>query len=308
MALFKNPVEKRKIKRSKSEIAFILSAVLLPWLLFAFSYIFVNFGSFFMAFQSPEGWTLKWFPQAIKAFATADNELSIALGNTFLTFGISMATLPFRLLVPYFLYKKVPFHGVYRILFFLPSIIFDVAINMVFTQLVGPSGPIAKLIGQWLNLPYVPELLADSRFAKWVIQAHSLWLSFAGNIIIWGGTYARIPNEVIESAQIDGVNWVKEFWYIIVPLVWPTLQLQLILGFCGMLGQTGAVFLLTQGQYGTQTLAVWLYQQTLTGAGNPDSPVFNYMSAVGVMMTVVSVGITLIVRRITSKIHSDVDF
>lgn len=308
MTAVENPIKKRK-KRSRSEVAFILSGVLVPWIVFLFGYIYINGSALLMAFRHPDGfWTLQWFKQMYESFTTAGGDLNIALGNTMLTFAISFITIVPRSFVAYFIYKKIPFHGVYRILFMLPSIIFDVAINMVFTQLVSPSGPIAHLIGDWLNLPYVPELLADSRFAKWVIQAHSLWLSFAGNLIIMGGAYARIPVEVVESAQIDGVNWTKEFWYITLPLIWPTVQLQLVMMFASILSQTGQVFLLTQGEYQTQTLSVWLYMQTLTGAGNPDSPVFNYLSAVGLVMTIISIVLALTVRKITNKMSSGVDF
>jgi raffinose/stachyose/melibiose transport system permease protein len=135
-----------------------------------------------------------------------------------------------------------------------------------------------------------------------------LWVCFPGNLIIWGGTFARIPTEVLESGQIDGVTWVQEFTLITIPLVWPTFALHLLLAVCGLLGSSGAVFLLTNGEFGTQTLSVWLYQQTLAGVGNPDAPVFNYMSAVGIVMTVVAVSLTFTVKRFTKKAFAGVDY
>jgi ABC-type sugar transport system permease subunit len=186
--------------------------------------------------------------------------------------------------------------------------IFGMAMVMVFTQLMGTQGFIAQQIGEWMGLDYVPELLADSRFANYVVWIHMLWVGFPGNLIIWGGTFARIPTEVLESGQIDGVNWVQEFTLITIPLVWPTFALHLLLAVCGLLGSSGAVFLLTNGEFGTQTLSVWLYQQTLAGVGNPDAPVFNYMSAVGIVMTVVAVSLTFTVKRFTKKAFAGVDY
>ncbi len=310
MTAVKNPIEKKNKKPINwIRVAFILFSILLPWVFFLVFYVYVNIDSIFMAFQTSDGaWTVDHFVRAFKEFTSPDGELLIALKNTLITFAIGLVTYPFKVLVSYFLYKKIPFAGVYRILFFLPAMIFGVAIAMVFTQFVGVYGPIAKQIGEWMGLSYIPELLADSRFANYTLWAHMLWLGFPGDLIIWGGTFARIPADVLESGQIDGVSWLGEFTKIVVPLVWPTVALQLLLSFCGIFGASTANFLLTGGAYGTQTLSTWLYMQTLAGAGDPNAPVFNYMSAVGLIMTVIAVTITMFMRKYTNKMFTDAEF
>jgi ABC-type sugar transport system permease subunit len=262
-----------------------------------------------MAFTDRTGsFTLGNFVRVWKEVTEPTGELRLALRNTCLTFGLGVLAFPFQTLVAYFIYKKVPGASVYRILFFLPKIIFSVALAMIFCRMVNVNGIISHWVQNLLNLETAPELLADSRFANTVVLLEMLWLSFPGDLIIWGGTFGRIPVEVLESGKIDGVNWWTEFTKIIVPIVWPTVALKIVLMFCGFFNASGNVFLLTRGDYGTMTLNSWIYIQLLDGAGHSGSNVYNYMSAVGLVMTVIAVGVSLGIRKWTDKAFGDVEY
>ena len=295
---------------NKRRVLFGICCCILPvvnWLIF---YVFANVSAFSMAFTNKDG--VLSFDNFIRIWEELNNPVSdirIAFQNTFLTFAIILVSFPFKVLVSYFIYKKIPLAGVYRILFFLPSIIFSVALAMIFQRIIGVNGFIAKWVQDWLNLAQTPELLADSRYANTVVILHMLWLGFPGDLIIWGGTFTRIPNDVLESAQIDGVNWWKEFTMITIPMVWPTVALQMVLMFCGIFGSSGAVFLLTKGMYGTMTISAWMYLQLYNLSGSPyNSNAYNYMSAVGLVITVIAIGISLGIRKWTDKAFEEVEF
>lgn len=295
---------------NKTRVLFILSCVVIPVLNFLVFYVYVNLSSFTMAFTDRNGaFSIDNFVRLYKEITEPDSPLQIALKNTLLTFGITMIMFPFQVLVSYFIYKKIPLAGVYRFLFFIPTVIFSVAISTIFSRMMAPNGAIAAFIQKLLNLDYPPELLADSTYANVVVIAHLVWLSFPGDLIIWGGTFARIPQDVLEAGRIDGTTWWTEFTKITVPMVWPTVALQMVLKFCGIFGASGAVFLLTKGDYGTMTLSSWMYLQLYNQSGNVyTSNVYNYLSAVGLVMTVIAVAISLVVRKITDKFFNDVEF
>lgn len=263
-----------------------------------------------MAFKNSEGvFSFENFQRLWTEFNLPTSEIRLALINTLITFGISLVLFIPQVLVSYFIYKKVPFAGLFRVLFFLPTVLVSVCVIMVFKQMVGTTSFIATTIQGSMNLEYPPELLADSRFANYVIWGNMIWLAFPGDLIIWGGTFARIPGDLLESARIDGVTWWGEFTKIIVPLVWPTVALKMVLTVCGILGATGQVFLLTNGQYGTMTLNAWMYITLLNNSGSEfTSNVYNFLSAVGLVMTVISVAIAMVVRKYTDKAFDDVDF
>ena len=295
---------------NKKRVLFILFCVTVPvinWLVF---YIYPNISAIAMAFLDGQGnLSVENFTRFFQEFESNTSLLPIAFKNTFLTFGILFITFPFKVLVSYFLYKKIPFHKFYRIIFFLPTIIFSVALAMVFVRLVGPEGFIAQWVQEWLKMDYTPELLAETRFANTVVLLNMIWLGFPGDLIIWGGTFARIPEEVLESGKIDGVTWWTEFTKIIVPMVWPTVALQMVLLFCGIFGATGNVFLLTGGQYETMTLNAWMYTTLYNNSGSVyTSNVYNYMSAVGLLITIVAIIISLSIRKITDKVFDEVEY
>lgn len=114
--------------------------------------------------------------------------------------------------------------------------------------MVGINGIFAKGVQKLLGLDYTPELLGSTRFANYTIWAKLLWVSFSGDVIIWGGAYARIPDSVIEAGKLDGVGWIREIVSIIIPIIWPTFILKYVILFSGVFTSSGDVFLLTRGR------------------------------------------------------------
>lgn len=107
-------------------------------------------------------------------------------------------------------------------MFYLPSIVSGVVVSFFFTTFVSPQSFFPGFLEKLYNLDYpLYNSLVDSTFANKMVLLHMVWLTFPANLIIWGGTFSRIPESVIESSRLDGVNWVQEMFVIILPLVWP---------------------------------------------------------------------------------------
>ena len=224
----------RKNKIDSKKILFILSCVAIPIIQFVVFYIYTNFSAITMAFTNGQGeLSFDNFIRFGRELVREGSDLQMALKNTLITFAILFVSYPFKVLVSYFIYKKIPGARFYRIIFFLPMIIFSVAIAMIFQRMVGVNGVFGALVANMTGQESV-ELLADSRYANLTIFANMIWLQFPGDLIIWGGTFARIPQDVLESASLDGVTWWQEFTKIIVPMVWPTVALQMVLIICNI--------------------------------------------------------------------------
>ncbi len=306
-------MKKRNNKRSKLNkppVGFILSCVTIPVIMWLVFYVYANFSSIIMAFHNSQGVvSLANFQRFFKELQLPTSDIFLGFRNTFLTFGILVVAYPFKVLVSFFIYKKVPFAGFYRIVFFLPGIIFSVAVTLIFQRIISVDSSLSQAVANALNLEYVPEWLADSDYANKVVLLHMIWLGFPGDLIIWGGTFARIPVDVLEAGRIDGVTWWTEFTKITVPLVWPTVALQIVLLACGIFGASGQVFLLTGGRYGTMTLTAWMFNNLYQNSGARfTSNAYNYMSAVGLLLTIVAVVISLTIRKVTDKLFSEVEY
>lgn len=309
-------------------ILFILSFVVVPLVHFAVFYLYVNFDSFFMAFCNVENGEVKFvglnnftwiFEMFRKSRELADvlpatENLLIATRNTFITFGIRMILFPVGMFVSYFIYKKIFCAGFFRVVFYLPAIVSSVVISFFYVQLNDPgtffSGWIGKMVGLSGEALERFAPLYDSRYANFVVLLEVIWLGIPSNLILWGGAFARIPDSVIESARLDGVNWVQEMFRIILPCVWPTFVLLVITSLAGVFGATGNVFLLTdKGKYNTQTLSNWLYCKVLSVTNNPTSAsTLYYVSALGMMMTVISCGIAVLVRFVLTRKVEEVEY
>ena len=294
-------------------VIFILSFILIPTVYFAVFYVYVNLNSFLMAFQINRNgvvsWTLENFQRFFTELSTNGSEMGQAFLNTFYTFLISQAMFLVSFFVSYFLYKKIFMYRVFRVCFFLPSLVAGTVINSIYMQFVSINGPVPIVIQHLAGLEYAPDMLADSRFANLAIWLNLIWLNFPGNMVLFGGAFSRIPESVLESARLDGVSWVREIFQIIVPMVWPTVGMLLMLNIAGIFGSNGNVFLLTKGDYGTQTLANWMYMQVYNMSGDPtQSNAFNYMSAVGLFLTVISVTLALTLRKISDKAFGEVQY
>ena len=308
---------RKKGKSDKSEKWFILSFMIVPVISFLLFYVYVNIDSFIMAFQKPQSGKLifagfdnfKWVIEKIKNGSTYEiDDLNLAFKNTFITFGIQMMMFVVGILVSYFIYKKIAGYQAFRIVFYLPTIISSVITSYFFIALMN-SEFVPNLLMNLFDLDYeMKSPLADSDFANNMVLFNLIWLSFPANMILWGGTFARIPDSVIESAKLDGVSWVRELVQIILPMVWPTLVLLLTTSLAGVFGATGNVFLLTGGQYGTQTVSNWMYQKVQLTTNPYTSDHLYRVSAMGLMLTVVSCAIAIVVRKVLNSRVEEVQF
>lgn len=309
----KADARKHKIMRA----LFIISFTALPIISFLVFYVYVNLNSFIMAFQKPIDGVIEFvgfenfewvIERIINGSTIPSDDLRLAFGNTFKTFGINMIMYPIGLGISYFIYKKIWGYKVFRILFYLPSIVSSVVVSFFFKELMSPSGFFPGLLEELYDLDYeLYNPLVDSTFANKMIFLHMIWLGFPGNLIIWGGTFSRIPDSIIESARMDGVGWVRELFQIILPLVWPTFVLTITTAFAGMFGATGAVFLLTYGEYGTQTISNWMYMRVQQSTNPLATPLYR-VSAMGFMLTAVSCIVAFTVKKFLTDRMEDVQY
>ena len=113
-----NIATKRKKPIRWERIFFIICCCSLPviqWLIF---YVYGNLSAFTMAFTDKNGnLSINNFVRLWEEIRNMDSYLTIAIKNTALTFGILFCAYPFKVLVSYFIYKKVPGYNLYRILF-----------------------------------------------------------------------------------------------------------------------------------------------------------------------------------------------
>lgn len=134
-------------KKHWKERAFVILMLAWPLVHFVVFWLYVNFDSLLLAFQSPAGfgsdkvvWTFDNFIYIYNEFFGGGTEMWLALRNTILYFSFGIGVFPIALLMTYFIYKKVPGYKAYRVIFYFPTIISGAVTSSVFKYIIAGNG------------------------------------------------------------------------------------------------------------------------------------------------------------------------
>ena len=305
----------KKIRRMKTlrKYLFIFSIIGIQLINFIIFYIVQNANSIVMAFQlKKQGqvyWTLDNFKNVYNQFfgEGSTHELRLALVNTLKFFGLGLLLFPIAFLTSYFMFKKIHGYKIFQLVFFLPSIVSSVVWATLYKEVVGINGPIVKMMQFFGRTDEVFVLLEENRFALTTVMMYSVWFGIAGNFILYGGAFSRIPMELLEAGKIDGITWGRELVSIIVPLLFPTIGTLLLLQLTGIFTSSGQILLLTGGAGNTNTISYLIFSQVLNGGRIETSNTYNYAACVGVCFSVLTIPIVFLVRWLLNKIE-DVEY
>lgn len=307
--IYKSIDKKKRIgmtKKTKDNI-FVFCMLAIPMLHFLIFWLYVNFDSILMAFQVPlDGgkyrWSLDNFTQMFREFKVSDSVLPNALKNTFIFFFTNLLiSFPLSFLLAYFLYKKVAGYKIFRVIFYLPSIVAASVIAVLFRYIIEVGGPLSYVLGKvGLSLPSNPDMLHSTKYALWVIIFYSVFFGLGSNLVLFSGAMSNIDSSVVEAAKIDGAGMTTEIFKITIPMMWPTLSTMMTFMFIGIFGASGPILLFTKGEYNTYTIAYWIFDRVAFAS------TLNYPAAVGLFFTMIGAPIALFMRWFLSRRVDDI--
>ena len=143
--------------------------------------------------------------------------------------------------------SKIKSRNFLRVLFFTPVVMSPVVVAYVWQFLLSPNGPINSIISLLSAGKLRPSWLGDPNLALASIIIVIIW-QFAGfSMVIFLAGLQRIPEEVLEAAQVDGANPFLVFRYVTFPLLAPALTINLMLSMIGGLKVFDQAWVLTGG-------------------------------------------------------------
>ncbi|AFV88701.1 MULTISPECIES: carbohydrate ABC transporter permease [Acidipropionibacterium] len=154
----------------------------------------------------------------------AEPEIGSAIGNTLLYTLILLIGVPLSVAIA----SMVELPGlrgksVYRMIYFLPYLAMPMAVAQVWKVLYNGN---FGLINQFLRVVGVddpPYWIVTPGFAIVAVSVFGLWCSIGFNVIILSSGLKGIPRELYEAASIDGATGVKQFRWVTVPLLTPSI-------------------------------------------------------------------------------------
>jgi multiple sugar transport system permease protein len=104
--------------------------------------------------------------------------------------------------------------------------------------------------------------LVNPNIAMWSVVLATLWWTAGFNMVLFSAGIKQIPNEIYESAAMDGASYLQRLFKITIPLVKPTTSLCLILQIIASFNVFGQVYVMTGGgPYGTtRVLTQYVYE------------------------------------------------
>ncbi|MCC9077659.1 sugar ABC transporter permease [Litorilinea aerophila] len=185
--------------------------------------------------------------------------------------------------------------GVYRTIYYLPSVVPTVAAVIVWIFIFETRRGILNYGLELLGLPTI-RWLSDPNWAMPALIIMSLWTIGAMMIIFLAGLQG-IPQELYEAAEVDGANGLQRLLRITVPLMTPTIFFNLVMNLVGAFQAFNNAFIMTGGGPHNATLLYMLHLY------NNAFRYFRmgYASALAVMLFVVVFGVTFLMYRTSDR-------
>jgi len=136
--------------------------------------------------------------------------------------------LAFALLLAVVLNQGLKLIGLYRALFYVPSLLGgSAAIAILWRQIFSGDGMVNMILGSlgWHN---PPAWLQDPSFALHTLVALGVW-QFGSPMVIFLAGLRQIPRELYEAARVDGARAFSQFLRITLPLLTPLVLFNFIL-------------------------------------------------------------------------------
>ena len=187
-----------------------------------------------------------------------------------------------------------PIRGLLMIPWMIPMTITALMFKFMFSTDVGIVNYLLQQIGviskniEWLTTP---------KTAMAAVVIANIWIGIPFNTILIATGLTTIPEELYESAAIDGANGVQSFFRITVPLLRSTIESVLVLGFIYTFKVYDLVYVMTAGGPVNSTHLLSTYSYKLS------FELFQYSkgSAVANVLLLILLAVGILYMRITLK-------
>ena len=238
-----------------------------PWLFcfLAFNLVpfVISFVLSFMDYNMLSAPTFVGLSNYVKLF-TGDKLFKTSLGVTFSFVFIAIPLrLAFALLVALILNRQSKMVPLYRVVYYLPSILGgSVAVSVMWRYCFSKTGVLntaLQAIGIASNISWI----SNKDTALWSLILLFIW-QFGSPMLIFLSGLKQIPKSYYEAAECDGAGPLVRFFRITLPLLTPIIFFNLVMQMIGGFMVFSQAMIITDGGPMNRTLvyALYLYRQS----------------------------------------------
>ena len=189
--------------------------------------------------------------------------------------------------------RNTRINAVLRVLVFYPYVVGAVILGFLWSSILGTNGAVNAVLGAKHSLPF----LSNPTWALATVICVIVWSSFGVNVVLYLAGLQTVPDSILEAAKIDGASAWQTFWRVKLPMLAPTVTVNVVLVVIGLLRVYELILALTAGGPAGETqsfvynILTSSFDNTQLGYGAAQSVVLM------IVIVVVTVGITAARRR-----------
>ncbi|HOJ01304.1 MAG TPA: sugar ABC transporter permease [Anaerolineaceae bacterium] len=190
----------------------------------------------------------------------------------------------------------------FRTAYYLPVVTSWVVCSLLFKFLFNAS-PAGLVNYALIDILHIIEngipWLNEAGTAFLALFTLGIWKGVGWTMVIFLAALQSISKEVLEAAQIDGANEWQIIWYVIIPMLLPTIFLVIVMLTIGAFQTYIPINLITNGGpvHRTEVLLSYMYDQAFK---NWD---FGYASALSYILIILVFSISQIQIKLSNQIE-----
>jgi sn-glycerol 3-phosphate transport system permease protein len=253
------------MKRSKKKFTLAPYLFLLPCMIIFGVFVFFPFvktALYSFTLTNARGRPVEFvgFENYIKQFTSPNFLNSLRLTLIFAL----MVGLP-TLICAYFLAAvanvKIQGGRIYEVMYSLPMAVASAPAAVIWFMLLssGKSGIVNHILGTDIRW------LLDAKYAIFGVAMVTVWLNIGTSFIFLLTGFRNVPDELLESARMDGAGYFKRLFSVITPVASPQIFFVVFLNIVTSFQAFAQIRLLTQGgpSYSTNVLVYTIYQAAI---------------------------------------------
>ncbi|WP_298838522.1 carbohydrate ABC transporter permease [Clostridium sp.] len=180
--------------------------------------------------------------------------------NTFIYGGGKiLLTIPISFLLALLINEKLKGKDVVRAMIFMPTIISTAVMAMMFYYILNPYNGVLNQILISFHIVSQPINWLGEKYAMLSVILVAVWGAIGNYMIYFIAGLQSIPQEIYESAEIDGANKLQTTWYITIPMLGPVMQIIIMMAITVSLKGYESIMVLTGGGPNGSTDVMFLY-------------------------------------------------
>ena len=315
-------INKQKINKyssfEKAKFPFVYLLIAFPVLQMAIFWFYVQISGISLAFLDESGsLSFAAFKDAIDVFGGRSSfgfsVPQMLAKSVFIWISTHVVLNIIAILSTFILTRHMIGSKFFRVCYIIPGLLGAVVFVAIMQEFYADDGILVALsqkIG--IKLPF--EIIREgflgnesTAFPTLMVQMY-IW-GLAGGGLILSGAYMRIPNEIYESANLDGCGFFREAFQIAIPCVWPTISTMMIFSLCSIFTADFSMYLYSNGTGARGMNSIGFYNYFLqVKIANGDTSLYSYASAFGLCLTVITLPLVFLGRWILSKMNEIVEF